>query len=555
MTDEEAHDALAKLAREHSASDAAVVDSTDKIGAFMGAAGQSADKPRTVLPVFKVPPVMDFGEGMDLTEQKPPGSTLEQTGNAMLRGGIWGKPEDGGPGGDPSAGLPKEPETPKGEPFTVSGEVAKMVAGAAQPKTKPRVNLGAPIGAPKDTELAGLQADAASKRSAARVGDAVTNYTERPTNLLDYAERLGGGGVSAPPRHNSMWDDYAKEGEQNISDLKEKRASEGAMATAAAGKEATAAKKDPNSETAKVYRSVLLKFAPDLEEQLSGATPEQMEHMAPWLEKYATENGVQLKANAAATAKAKEDEERKRTHDEDKVESGRRADQFHQDAQDNAAATRQLAGAQFNFGKQKFAADEADKETRAKDAADAKDQAGAQHLGDKAGEGQTVAKALDDIDAVIAKNPNDIPGVGKWKSKLPDFVAGSVLSDEGVSVRNNARDVLGTLLHKRSGAAVSPAELSRYETMFGLNGTDEQFKAGVARMRRDFAAELSSTQAGVSPGARAKFKEAGGMLAEDIDKKGAPATTKPSPGAGYVRGAIDGKPGWINKAAGEWEPD
>ncbi len=83
--------------------------------------------------------------------------------------------------------------------------------------------------------------------------------------------------------------------------------------------------------------------------------------------------------------------------------------------------------------------------------------------------------------------------------------------------------MLGILLHKRSGAAVSPAELSRYEGMYGLNGSDEQFKAGIARMRRDYASELAATQAGVSPGAKQKFKEAGGMLAEDIAKPSAPA--------------------------------
>ncbi len=181
-----------------------------------------------------------------------------------------------------------------------------------------------------------------------------------------------------------------------------------------------------------------------------------------------------------------------------------------------------------------------------------KAQAGAQHLGDKAGEGQAAAKALDEIDATIAKNPKDIPGVGRWKSALPDAVKPLVLSGEGMSVRNNARDVLGVLLHKRSGAAVSPAELARYEQMYGLNGDEGQFSTGMQRLRRDFASELGAVQAGVSPEARAKFKAGGGMLAEDVLKKSA---MKPSPGPGYVRGVVNGKPGWVNKAAGDWEPD
>lgn len=32
-------------------------------------------------------------------------------------------------------------------------------------------------------------------------------------------------------------------------------------------------------------------------------------------------------------------------------------------------------------------------------------------------------------------------------------------------------------------------------------------------------------------------------------------TTKPSPGAGYTRALVNGKPGWINRALNDWEPD
>lgn len=51
-----------------------------------------------------------------------------------------------------------------------------------------------------------------------------------------------------------------------------------------------------------------------------------------------------------------------------------------------------------------------------------------------------------------------------------------------------------------------------------------------------------------------------GMEARGFRMKGAgqPAAKpagKPSPGPGYVRGVVNGKPGWVNKAAGDWEPD
>ncbi len=412
----------------------------------------------------------------------------------------------------------KAPYTPAapGASNSPRGVMASMAMGAKPP---PAVDTSKPLGFHDDA----MESAVASDRHSGAMGDlgkAVTAFTERPSNELDAIQQLGGVHPSAR-QHNPIWD---KTEGTAVADLTRQR-------TSAANSAAAAEKKDPNSTTAKTYRAVLKKLAPDL--QLEGATADQIEKMVPWIEKFAAENADALKAQLAAANKKEADAR----HDKEHAETAADRRLTHADAQANAAAMRGLAA------------------DRMKTEAEAKDQAGAQHLGDKAGEGQSAARALDDIDATIAKSPDDIPGVGKYKSMVPDFLKPTVLSDEGMSVRNNARDVLGILLHKRSGAAVSPAELSRYEQMYGLNGSDSQFKEGMARMRRDYASELAATQAGVSSGAKQKFKAAGGSLAEDIAAKGSPATGKPSPGAGYVRGTVDGKPGWVNQDAGEWEPD
>jgi hypothetical protein len=390
----------------------------------------------------------------------------------------------------------------------VRGAVSQAVMGAnAAPARDARLpaDTSVPLGisaprapaaagsAPVDSELRAAQAADESSKRMGELGRAVTGYAERPDNTADYLIGLGRGGRSEAPAHNARWD---QPGESAVAELGARRQADAGLAAQQASAKRAADAKDPNSDTARMYRGVLKRFAPEL--NLDGATPEQMERIAPWLEKVATNTTASLKSQA----EIEQAKEKAALHQKEYGENQSWRQVVHEDSQANAAATRALAAAA--------------RSDRQAEARDAKDQAGAQHLGDKAGEAQSAAAALNAIDATIAAHPQDIPGVGKWKSKLPDFAANLLLSDEGLGVRNNARDVLGVLLHKRSGAAVSPAELARYEQMYGLNGDDSAFQAGVQRMRRDFASELASTQAGVSEGAKAKFKAGGGMLAEDI---------------------------------------
>lgn len=451
-TDQEAHDLLAKLADEHHRTKLGGVDPPSR---EVAAAGTMRDEPEAVRefpPLDLTEPVQEFPP-MDLTE--------------------------------PAAPSP-------------------LQGNDAQPQRRP-MDLSKPLGPMHDTELEGLQSDARARRATASLGRAVTDYAERPDHLSQYAQRLGGGGVSPGPAKSTLWNDYEAEGEQAVKDLGDRRKSEAGMRATSLAAAANDEKLNPQSETAKTYRAVLYELSPALKGQLDGATPAQMEKIAPWIESYAKTNAEALKAKAAAEAKAADEAAKKAESEKRRGEDLNDRRQTHADSQANAEALRALAGKRI------------DVET------EAKDQAGAQHLGDKAGETLSAAKALDDIDAVIAKNPDDIPGIGRAKSLVPEVLKPIVLSEEGQNLRSNAKDVLGVLLHKRSGAAVSPAELRRYEAIYGLNGDDAQFKDGMQRLRRDFAEELRGAEAGVSPGARKKFKEGGGKLADDVLK--APAAS------------------------------
>ncbi len=159
------------------------------------------------------------------------------------------------------------------------GAMMSAIMGAAKPKPAAMpAPMPPPVNAPQDD---GMEAAIASDRRTKSMGDlgkAVTAFTERPSNELDAIQQLGGVRPSAQ-QHNPIWDD---EKGTAVEDLSRRRKSSADAAS-------MAAKKDPNSDTAKTYRAVLTKFAPDLADKLATATPEQMEKIAPWLESYAKE--------------------------------------------------------------------------------------------------------------------------------------------------------------------------------------------------------------------------------------------------------------------------
>ncbi len=215
-----------------------------------------------------------------------------------------GRDTSGVPGGVRSAAPP--PAGPSSSPRGMMAQAAMGAKPAASARARPPIDTSKPLGSTQDTELRDLQSKAADERKGSELGQAVTAFTERPTNFLEYAMRVGGGGTSAPPRHNPLWDG-SKDGDRAVSDLMARRQSEAGMAAQKAAQQRAAEAKDPNSDTAKTYRATLLKFAPDLSDQLASATPEQMEKIAPWLEKYASENSGLLKSRSAAEQRAAED--------------------------------------------------------------------------------------------------------------------------------------------------------------------------------------------------------------------------------------------------------
>lgn len=222
--------------------------------------------------------------------------------------------------------------------------MAQAAMGAAMPKADvkpPPSPSSLPLGA--DTELAGLQAKAKDERRMNSLGQAVTDYAERPDNLAAYAMRLGGGGSSTPPKRSTLWD--GNESEHDIKDLEARRKSGAELKAAAVKATDSAEDNDPNSATAASYRTILAKFSPDLAPQLEKATPKQMKAMAPWLEKIGADATAMSKAEALAKAKAEEDAKKEAQHITDKKEAGERSDRAHADSMENAAASRAIAAA------------------------------------------------------------------------------------------------------------------------------------------------------------------------------------------------------------------
>ncbi len=245
-------------------------------------------------------------------------------------------------------GQPETPAAPEAQPepaiaaspSTPRGAMLSAVMGAAKgPAAAPPVDTSKPLGAGPDSDMDGLRENAASARRMGEIGKSVTAYQERPTNQLDAIQQLGGVHPSARP-HNGMWDNAGAPEDQAVKDLGAKRQGDAAKASATD-------RKDPNSETAKTYRAVLKKFAPDL--NLDGATSEQMEKIAPWLEKYAAENGEQLKAKSLADARAAEEAKKEATHATEHAETLANQKSNHADAQAIAASNNNIAKASLGL--------------------------------------------------------------------------------------------------------------------------------------------------------------------------------------------------------------
>lgn len=231
FTDEEAHDALVKLALAHTSSNNKLVD--------------SLELPKVPdAPAARPPPRLG-----DLGEAPPPPQNTPSF-DAATNDGVASQPDEW-------KGYPKAEPTPLG----------------FQPKA-PRKP------APVDTELRAAQDEADKRKSLAGVGQAVTDFTERPTNFLDYAMRLGGGGVSAPPAKSKMWKDYEEEGTQALEDLKARRAGDASLRAEQQKADANDEDDNPESGKSQLLRATLSKYSPDIATSLVGKSFREMSPIA-----------------------------------------------------------------------------------------------------------------------------------------------------------------------------------------------------------------------------------------------------------------------------------
>lgn len=389
-------------------------------------------------------------------------------------------PRERGPDAHEMASGPDTFATPVSRPGSIPAQMGQAITGAAKPKSTPAVNLAAPMGA-HDEELAGLQRDAKATRSMSRLGQAVTDFTERPTNLLDYAQRLGGGGVSAAPK-SKMWQENAAEGDRAIADLGQRREADAAMAKSRTLGEMAADDNDPNGQTAQTYRSVLVKFAPDLSEQLKGASPKQMRAIAPWLEKFATENNDLIQASAKAEADAKTKAAAKEQHDADQKVAGDRFDRTDERQREANAAT--LALARSNQG---IRVGEIEKKAADDVKDDVKDLAKALPA-DLADFDQKAA----DIQAMIDGSPGDIPGVGGWDARKPAFMR----SKKDSEMQKKAGQMQAAYQKLVTGTGGGEKELANLERIGLMLTNEDSFVEGFKALQEAYHAKVKQVRSG-----------------------------------------------------------
>jgi hypothetical protein len=161
-----------------------------------------------------------------------------------------------------------------------------------------------------------------------------------------------------------------------------------------------------------------------------------------------------------------------------------------------------------------------------------------------------ISKRLRDLEATIPAS-GDVPGTGIMGDALAwfDSKAGTDFqSPKAVIVRQNIGKLMAAILREQSGATVSEQEYARAV----MNGLSTRNATTTRQALKDLQAEFAIGEKEI----KTKYPKA---AIETYEKRAGgqptPAIPKPSPGPGYVRGAIDGKPGWINNAKGEWEPD
>lgn len=194
---------------------------------------------------------------------------------------------------------------------------------------------------------------------------------------------------------------------------------------------------------------------------------------------------------------------------------------------DSSLATREMARAQFGYKKDRDVTE---------DVKDLSKTVGADpaHL-----EG-----LLSRLDAAAAQT--DIPGVGPADRLVPDMVA----SGEALQTRNDMREAVRTMLTMKSGKTVTPQEAQDYAKIYGIDGSEEAFRQGVARLRKDVADALRAKKAGFQPEAVQRYEGRGGASTPSAPTESPPAGLIP-PGAKNVKKLKSGR--WYYELNGEPE--
>lgn len=280
MTPEEHFAMVKKQIDEHMAVHGAPggVNPPDEAEAAAGTMKDVPDEPKPSMD-FTKPDSVGAGEGAgDLTPPAPKAMTF--------------------PGTDAAGGFDALAPDPKTQ---VAASTTKTASDTVK---RPKIDNSTPLGyqppappaaaAPvRDTELEGLQTEAARRRGIASVGNVISEYQAQPNYAADNARHLGGGGSSAPAVKSTLWDDYQAEGEQPLKDLQTRRASAAAVLKQQQDAAGVADDMDPSSPRARVLRSVLYKYNPDLAGQLDTATPKQLTAIGgPELTKMIEESGL-----------------------------------------------------------------------------------------------------------------------------------------------------------------------------------------------------------------------------------------------------------------------
>ncbi len=423
------------------------------------------------------------------------------------------------------------------------------------PPPTPRASM-APVG---DAAFGEAQSADEKSKSMGKLGQAVNAFNERPSNFADYAIGLGRGGKSAAPARNTMYDDQAANGDRAVESLMARRKSAADMATQQSAAAKAASAKDPNSDTAQIYRAALLKFAPDLADQLTTATPEQMERIAPWLEKYAEEAtkqkaakldpkagndeslralllspvyGAALKSKgmtpamvAGLNGKALEDlvsQLKTDTTNEATVTAGRGSAAI---AADRALGNAKNLKAWENELPKNMPPEFVDQLEGLKGSGAALDQF----------EGN-----LAKTSTFAGKTGNALGAVGASQGLLGSG------AEQGATFEADRERTAIALARGLEGGMARPGNVEIIQHILPhATDSDEVKKQKVAELRA-FMQSKQNAFAEAMKGGNYKPVNGGAQSA---------AKQKPSPGPGYVRGTVDGKPGWVNQGAGEWEPD